>query len=85
MIIPVQTGMRSLGSSRDTPPLILCSDFATNVGMAFKTPEEFFLDQEPRPFTRDFDPTTYFDSNTSRSADTSKLHLWAMMHLLTSH
>ena len=38
-----------------------CSDrnFAHNVGIAFKTPEEFFLNEEPRPFFRDFDPATY--------------------------
>lgn len=38
-----------------------CSDrnFAYNVGIAFKTPEEFFLNEKPRPFLRDFDPANY--------------------------
>ena len=38
-----------------------CSDrnFATNVGIEFKTPEEYFLDEAPRPYTRSFDPQTY--------------------------
>ncbi|KAI0513132.1 DNA kinase/phosphatase Pnk1 [Xylaria bambusicola] len=38
-----------------------CSDrnFAHNVGIAYKTPEEFFLDEPPREFARDFDLATY--------------------------
>ena len=34
-------------------------DFAANAGIAFKTPEEFFLDEEPQPYARTFDPSTY--------------------------
>ncbi|KAI1424794.1 DNA kinase/phosphatase Pnk1 [Xylaria sp. FL1777] len=38
-----------------------CSDrnFAHNVGIAYKTPEEFFLDEPPREFVRDFDLAMY--------------------------
>ncbi|KAL8899476.1 MAG: hypothetical protein Q9207_006181 [Kuettlingeria erythrocarpa] len=38
-----------------------CSDrnFAANVGIDFKTPEEFFLQEPPHPFLRDFDPSNY--------------------------
>ncbi|KAI0909366.1 DNA kinase/phosphatase Pnk1 [Ustulina deusta] len=38
-----------------------CSDrnFAHNVGVAYKTPEEFFLDEPPRDFARDFDLAMY--------------------------
>jgi bifunctional polynucleotide phosphatase/kinase len=31
------------------------------VGIEFKTPEEFFLNQEAQPFTRLFDPSHYID------------------------
>ncbi|KAI2622623.1 DNA kinase/phosphatase Pnk1 [Xylaria nigripes] len=38
-----------------------CSDrnFAHNVGIAYKTPEEFFLNEPSREFVRDFDLETY--------------------------
>ncbi|KAH9896378.1 PNK3P-domain-containing protein [Xylariomycetidae sp. FL2044] len=38
-----------------------CSDrnFAHNIGIPYKTPEEFFLGQPPRDFVREFDLATY--------------------------
>jgi len=32
---------------------------AANIGLTFKTPEEYFLAQTPRPFNRGFDPKVY--------------------------
>jgi hypothetical protein len=39
--------------------LRITRDLAANVGVSFHTPEEYFLREQPRPFTRNFDPTTY--------------------------
>ncbi|KAI9773844.1 MAG: hypothetical protein M1840_006069 [Geoglossum simile] len=49
------------GSSRD---FSCCDrDFSANVGIRFHTPEEFFLKEAPKHFTRDFDPTAYLNNN----------------------
>ncbi|OCL12378.1 PNK3P-domain-containing protein [Glonium stellatum] len=37
-------------------------DFASNIGIEFKTPEEYFLNEEPKPFVRDFDPVSFIKS-----------------------
>jgi bifunctional polynucleotide phosphatase/kinase len=37
------------------------------VGIPYKTPEEFFRDEEPEPFIRLFDPTTYFNKSTEHT------------------
>lgn len=36
-------------------------DFASNVSIKFRTPEEFFLDASPKQVIRQFDPTAYID------------------------
>jgi bifunctional polynucleotide phosphatase/kinase len=47
-----------------------CSDrnFSHNVGIAFKTPEEFFLREEPRAFLRDFDPAQHLSTLEEHNA-----------------
>ncbi|KKZ64652.1 hypothetical protein EMCG_09434 [[Emmonsia] crescens] len=39
-------------------------DFAANIGIPFKTPEEFFLGEAPKPVSRAFDPTTYISGSS---------------------
>ncbi|KAI8934015.1 hypothetical protein NX059_008783 [Plenodomus lindquistii] len=45
-------------------------DFAANVGIPFHTPEEFFLNEQPRPFVRSFDPAQYLRGQAERSLST---------------
>ena len=41
---------------------------ASNVGIAFHTPEEFFLDDPPRAFARSFDPAAFLAKTSGESA-----------------
>lgn len=51
-----------------------CSDrnFAGNVDIVFKTPEEYFLNHDSEPYIRQFDPSEYLKQNTADSPNASK-------------
>ena len=42
------------------------------MGIRFLTPEEYFLEEEPKPFVRDFDPGKYLNKDLLNSNDASK-------------
>ncbi|THX36262.1 PNK3P-domain-containing protein [Aureobasidium pullulans] len=52
-----------------------CSDrdLASNIGINFMTPEEFFLDDEPRPFARAFDPSKHVSPVLTSKTDASPI------------
>ena len=52
-----------------------CSDrdFATNVGIGFMTPEEFFLGDDVKTFTRSFDPAAYLDTAVTSQTDNTPI------------
>ncbi len=52
-----------------------CSDrnLADNVGIEFKTPEEYFLLEEPRPYIREFEPSAYLRVVSDDARNASKL------------
>ncbi|KAF2635134.1 PNK3P-domain-containing protein [Massarina eburnea CBS 473.64] len=61
-------GREAAGKS---PKDFSCGDrnFATNVGIPFHTPEEYFLEEAPRPFVRTFDPSAFLQDLPPPSGD----------------
>jgi hypothetical protein len=43
---------------------------AANIGINFQTPEEFFLHEAPRTFTRSFDPKDFLEINNGNGMRT---------------
>jgi bifunctional polynucleotide phosphatase/kinase len=52
-----------------------CSDrdFAANVGIPFQTPEEYFLGEAVKPFTRSFEPKPYVEQTLDSQTDISPI------------
>lgn len=65
--------------------LRISRDFAANIGLAYHTPEEYFLHEEPRPFTRDFDPTSYINDLASVEEPISACMFGVFSHLRNTH
>ncbi|KAH8697178.1 putative DNA 3'-phosphatase Tpp1 [Talaromyces proteolyticus] len=63
-------------AGRPTDHSCVDRDFASNAGLKFKTPEEFFLDASPEQAIRQFDPTSYIgdDPDSAVTPTFSKLH-----------
>lgn len=64
-----RSGDKSAGIKKDHA----CSDrdFAANASIGFQTPEEFFLNEDQKPFTRSFDPSTYLGTELTAQTDVS--------------
>jgi hypothetical protein len=55
-------------------------DLAANIGIQFKPPEEFFLNENPKPFTREFDPASYVAQSVVSSKIPPKKHSTIFFH-----
>lgn len=51
---------------------LLARHWAMNNGISFHTPEEFFLQQEPREMKHKFDPSGYIADTAGSTDDTCK-------------
>ncbi len=63
-----------VGTPVDAPinSLTAMRDMASNIGIAFKTPEEYFLKEEPKAFLRNFDPNQYVAPSDANDAPQGK-------------
>jgi hypothetical protein len=68
-------------SATSKKSLTCVRDFASNAGITFKTPEEYFLGAEAKPFVRTFDPAAYIRS--SEPSGTISLFLAHDTHLVS--
>lgn len=61
-----------------------CSDrnLAHNVGIGFKTPEEYFLHEEPEPYVQPFEPSDCLNNNAEDAPNASKSKYDQGMHIL---
>lgn len=57
-------------------------NFAANVGLQFHTPEEYFLGEDPSPFTRQFNPTTILQGESVNSTNASKSGIFSDMYTI---
>lgn len=64
-----------LGEGTDERGII--SDLAANVDIAFETPEEFFLDQPPEPFAREFEPEHFLEQESPPSGEKQQGNVYA--------
>ena len=64
-----RAGLKAVGIKKDHS----CSDrdFAANVNIGFHTPEEFFLNEGPKPFERTFDPTGLLGAELTLQRDST--------------
>ena len=65
-------GGRAANGNRKADHACSDRDLATNLGIQFHTPEEFFLKDDPQPFTRYFEPKSFL-SETATSTDTTPI------------
>jgi bifunctional polynucleotide phosphatase/kinase len=62
--------------------LTVFRDFAANIGITYFSPEEYFLDEKPRPFNRLFDPSLYVGEDYLKDKQSSEVTPFEKKHEL---